>query len=350
MIGIMATRDARSLDHKTLEEMRRLAVKAILAGEEMTSIAERLQVHYQTVSKWKRCYETEGAEGLTSTTATGRPTTLTGTQITILRRTIIGKNPQQLNFGPALWTLRLVGHLVERRFGVVLHKSTIGRLLQRIGVTPQKPIRRAFQRDNGECLQWMTEDFPAIVAEMKRKQAVLLFIDESGIHEDHAVGTTWGERGRTPVVRVSGRRRRINVISAISPQGRLWFRCYPGTLTAPLYVEFLKAILHDIRGPLVVIHDRHSAHVAAATRRFLDQNRTRLSVHELPAYAPDLNPDEHVWGYVKGTFRRDPLEADEELKPAVDKLMNGVKEDRALVRSFFGNPSVAYIRKALHWE
>lgn len=345
----MTRRDARSLDHQTLEEMRRLAVRAILDGESIRSVSERMEVHYKTVWKWLDWYRREGDDGLAATKATGRPPTLSEAQIKILRRIIVGKNPQQLNFGPALWTLPLIGQLVEVRFGAILHATSIARILHRVGVTPQKPARRAFQRDDQECLRWMTEVFPSIVQEAQRKQAVLLFLDEAGVHEDHPVGTTWGAQGETPIVRVTGKRRRVNVISAISPRGRLWFRCFRGMLTASLYVDFLKGLLHDVRKRVILIHDRHPAHIAAATRRFIADNKSRLTVYELPAYAPDLNPDEHVWSYVKGAFRRDPLDADESIETAVGQLMSAIKRSPAFVKSFFLHPAVEYIRKALKW-
>ena len=207
MIAVMAQRDARSLDHKTLEEMRRVAVRSVLEGETQRSVANRLQVRAPTVCRWMKTFREIGDAGLASTTASGRPPKLSDRQIKSIRRIIVGKNPRQLNFGPALWTLDLVGQLIEGKFDIVLHKVTVARYLHRLGVTPQKPTRRAFQRDDAECKQWMVGVFPGIVREAKRKQATLLFVDETGVHEDHAVGTTWGARGETPVVRVSGSRR-----------------------------------------------------------------------------------------------------------------------------------------------
>lgn len=349
MMPLMTNRDARSLDHSTLEEMRRLGVTRVLSGESQGAVARSLDVHPQTVWKWMDLYRREGAEGLASTKAPGPPTKLTEKQVEKLSRIIVGKNPRQLNFGPALWTLPIIGELVERLFGVVLHQTTIARVLGRIGITPQKPVRRAFQRDDQECMQWMTEEFPRIVRAARRRQATLLFLDESGVHEAAAVGRTWGFRGATPVVRVSGSRRKINVISAISPRGRLWFRCFSGNLNALLFMKFLQALLDDFTKPIDLILDRHPAHVAASVRRFLQSNKRRLRVHYLPGYAPDLNPDEHVWGLLKGWLRSDPLEAEEDLKEVVTESMNNMRADQRLVRKFFDHPEVAYVKKALSW-
>lgn len=349
MIPIMAKRDARSLDHKTLEEMRRLAVRRVLQGESRAEIAASLQVSPGTVAKWAAYYSRGGEEALASRPTPGPQGKLTTRQQERLRRIIVGKTPQQMKFPFALWTLPLVGQLLEREFGVVLHKSNISRLLHRLGLTPQRPTRRAFERDEAQCLQWTMQEFPQIVRGARRRQATLLFLDESGVHEDGPVDRTWGLRGKRPVVRVTGRRGRINVISAVSPRGRLWFRCYGGTLSAARFIEFLRGLLHDVRGQLELVLDRHSAHVAAATRRYLYEQRRRLRVHYLPPYAPELNPDEHVWSYLKGMFRREPLAAGEELAPAVEQSLAQIQADRSLVRSFFGHPDVAYVKNALHW-
>jgi transposase len=348
-MNLMTRRDARSLDHKTLEEMRRMAVKAVLSGETQREVARRLEVHHQTVCKWMNWHRTEGAHGLESTTAPGPASKLSDWQVEAVRRIIIGKDPRQLSFGAAFWTLRLVGTVIERRFGIVLHETTVARLLDRIGITAQKPVRVAFQRDDADCKRWMTEEFPDIVRLAKRRQATLLFLDETGIHEDQSVGRTWGERGRTPVVRVSGTRRRSNVISAISARGRLWFRCYGGTLTAVRYQEFLKLLLDDITGEIVLVHDRHPAHVAASTRRYIQGVGRRLAVFELPSYAPDLNPDEHVWAYLKGAFRSEPLDIDEDFASSVKATMQSIAKDKRLVRSFFEHPAVKYVKEAISW-
>lgn len=345
----MRKRDARSLDHKTLEEMRRLAVSRVLAGESQIEVAWSLQVNRTTVVRWMMAYRRGGEAALAARKATGRPPTLSRRQERQVRDMIVGKNPRQLGFGMALWTIPLVRLAIERRFGLVLHETTVSRLLRRLGLTPQRPTRRAFQRDERECRRWATEEFPRIVRLVRRKQGTLLFLDESAVHEDGPVGTTWGLRGQRPVVRVSGTHRRINVISAVSPRGRLWFRCYPGTLTAAKLIEFLEALLHDLRGFLVLVVDRHPAHQAAATRRWLMAHRSRMAIHYLPPYAPDMNPDEQVWGYLKGLFRREPLERFEDLESAVESAMGQVQNDPALVRRFFEHPEVAYVKEALHW-
>lgn len=349
MHSVTNRRDARSLPHATLEEMRRLAVQRALAGEKHCDIARSIDVHHDSVSKWIRAFEAQGDEGIASTKASGPKQKLTDRQIAKLGRIIIGKNPRQLNFGVNLWTVSVIADVIERLFDVRLHDTTVQRLLHRIGLTPQKPVRRAFQRNREEIHEWTTNIFPGIVREARRKQATLLFLDETGVHEDGPIGTTWGVRGQTPIVATTGTRRRINVISAISPRGRLWFRCYKGTLTAARFIEFLLDLLGDTSRPLVIVMDRHPAHVAAIVKRFLLANKKRISVHYLPGYAPELNPDEHVWAALKGMFRRDTIDQDEAFDGAVNTAMETIQGSPAWVRGFFRHPEVKYVREALKW-
>lgn len=349
MESIHTKRDARKLPRKTQEELRRLAVQRVLHGETHEQVARSLQVNHKTVSKWMMRYNAGGEEALAMRKAPGPKTKLTEKQRKRLYRMITTKTPQQLRFDFALWSLPLIAELIEREFNVVLHKTTISRMLHKMGLTPQVPARHAFRRDEEECRKWATKVFPDIVRKMRKKQAVLLFSDEAGVHEDGPVGRTWAVRGQTPIVQITGKRARVNVISAISPRGRLWFRCYHGTLTAERYIEFLRNLLHDIRGEIFLIIDRHPAHVAASTRRFIAENKKRLHVFHLPGYAPDMNPDEHVWAQLKTMFRNDPLRKNENFAEAVELSMDSIKNNQTLVQKFFDHPSVQYVKEALAW-
>lgn len=349
MLNVTEIRDARKLSHEALEELRRLGVSRVVAGESQAAVARSLQVTRTTVVRWMMAFRAGGEAALAARKSPGRPPRLTEKQRAKLRAIIVGKNPQQLGFGMALWSVRIVAQVIEHQFGVVLHETTVFRLLRSMGLVPRRPTRQAFQRDPEECRRWATETFPEIVRIAKRQQAILAFLDETGVHEAAPIGTTWGEKGTRPTVRVTGGRARVNVISTITTRGQLWFRCFRGTLTAARFIEFLRGLLRDVRGKIHLVLDKHPAHVAAATRRFLADKRHRIEVHHLPGCAPDLDPDEHVWSYLKGMFRHEPLQDDETLSAAVADAMNEIRADRKLVRSFFDHPAVAYVKDALSW-
>lgn len=316
-------------------------------GRDQAGVAKLFDVLPKTLSRWVCEARRGGEDALKSRKSTGRPPSLTAMELKRLKRTIVGKNPSQLNFGVLLWTLPIIQQVVRKMFGKTLHTTTVGRYLDDLGLTPQQPRRRACQRNEEDIAKWVAEEFPRIAADVRRKQAVLVFLDEAGLHENGPVGTTWGEKGKRPVVRVTGNRGKMNIISAVTPSGRLWFRCYKNNLKAEGFVEFLKALLHDIRGEIVLVMDSHPAHLAEEAQVFYAERASRLQVELLPKYAPELNPDEHVWGYLKGMFRRDPVQPGEKLAEAAELAMKELKKSRSLLRALFGHPDLAYIDASL---
>ena len=223
-------------------------------------------------------------------------------------RWINGKNPRQYGFDFGLWTRQIVRELIVQRFGVRLSLASIGALLARQGLTPQKPLQRAYQRDPEAIARWQRETYPAIARHAKRTKAEISFWDESGFRADAVHGKTWGARAHTPVVQVPGQRQGISAASAISAKGAFWFATYAGALTGPLFVDLLRRMMRGRRKPLHLILDGLPAHKALAVKEYVAGLDGKLTVHYLPGYAPDLNPDELVWSHAKRTgHARRPL-------------------------------------------
>ncbi len=115
-------------------------------------------------------------------------------------RWVNGKNPRQYGFDFGLWTRQIVRELIAQRFGVTLSLASVGALLARVGLTPQKPLQRAYQRDPEAITRWQRETYPAVARQAKRDGADIYFWDESGFRADAVHGKTWGAKGQTPEV------------------------------------------------------------------------------------------------------------------------------------------------------
>jgi hypothetical protein len=116
---------------------------------------------------------------------------------------IVGANPRQLQFEFSLWTRDIVRELIRREFGVALSAVSVGRLLRAIGLSPQRPLFRAYQQGPEAVERWKTQEYPAIRAEAKKAAATIYFADEASIRSYYHAGTTWAPVGRTPVVRTT---------------------------------------------------------------------------------------------------------------------------------------------------
>lgn len=153
-------------------------------------------------------------------------------QLEKLRRLIRDKTPLQCKFEFALWTLANIRELIKREFEVRLSEVSVGRLMKRLGFTPQRPLYRAWQQDAALVWHWREQDYPKIAARAKREGAVILFADEPGIRSDHHTGTTWAPVGKTPVVKATGARYGLNMLSAVSAKGHFRFMTVEGRVNA----------------------------------------------------------------------------------------------------------------------
>ena len=157
-------------------------------------------------------------------------------------------------------------------------------------------------------------------------------------------GETWAPRGQTPVIERPGQRQTISAASAVSAKGAFWFASYQGGLTGELFVELLKKMMYRRKKPVRLVVDGLPAHKKAIVKEYVASTEGKLTLHFLPGYAPDLNPDELVWSHAKRTgVARSPLKAGEKLQCRVDTQLEDIANDSALVKSFFRHPSVSYI-------
>jgi transposase len=339
-------RDGRTLDHITLEEMRVLAVQRMNEGEHPEAVAASLGLNRSWAYKCRAAARGlgHGLKALRSTKATGRPRKLTLAQEARVFRWVNGKRPDQYGFDFGLWTRQIVQELLLTRFGVKLSLASIGALLARLGLTAQKPLQRAYQRDPEAVARWKHETFPDIAAEAQASGAEILFWDESGFRADAVHGKTWAKRGHTPVIDRPGQRQSISAASAVSAKGAFWFATYEGGLNGELFVELLQRLMYRRKKPVRLVVDGLPAHKKAVVKRYVASTQGKLTLHFLPGYAPDLNPDELVWSHAKRTgVARSPLKAGEKLRSRVNDQLKSISTNQALVRSFFRHPSVSYI-------
>jgi transposase len=338
-------RDGRRLDHQTLEALRLMAMERLAEGEAASAVMASFGFCRTTIYKWQRnARGRKGLEALRSRIGSGRPRKLTAGQERKVLGWVNGKDPRQYGFDFGLWTRAMVGRLVEKKFTVHLSLASVGQLLGRLGLTPQKPLQRAYQRDPEAIAAWKSETFPKLAARAKRSGADIWFWDESGFRADSVHGRTWGKKGQTPVVAVPGQRQTVSAASAVNAKGAFWCMTYKGGLNADLFVTMLKLLMRRRRNPLYLVLDNLPSHKAKVVRDYVEATRGKLELHFLPGYAPELNPDELVWNYMKRTgVARRPLTAGEVLQDCIDAQMKAIGENPALVRAFFRNKNVAYI-------
>jgi transposase len=336
--------DGRTLTHEASETIRIMAVRRVKEGERASAVIKSYGLCRTTVYKWLRAERRGGEAALAARKASGPPCKLSQKQKQQVRTWICGKDPRQYGFDFGLWTRKIVAALLAQRMNVHLGLTSVGRLLAELQITPQKPLRRAYERDPVAIEKWKRAQYPALEKRARRCGADIFFLDEAGLRSDAPLQRTWGAKGQTPVVATSGQRQSVSAISAVNMLGAFWYNVYTGRLNATQFIAFLKDFLRYRRRPVFLVVDRHPAHIAKIVAEYVQLLGGRLELHFLPGYAPDLNPDEFVWNHLrqKGVSKT-PLRQNESLRARVEADLATIAADPPLVRSFFRAPSVAYI-------
>ena len=339
-------RDGRSFDHGALEAIRMMAVERVREGEQPSAVIASYGFNRTTIYKWLAAASEpgKGVKALRSRPASGRPRSLTPRQEQQVFRWINGRDPRQYGFDFGLWTRLIVALLIEQKFGIRLGVTAVGALLARLGLTPQKPLQRAYQRDPEAIARWQSERYPEIAKQAKATGGEVYFWDESGFRADTVHGKTWAKQGETPVVECPGQRQSISAASAVNARGAFWYCTYEGGLNAELFVKLLKRMMRGRVKPVHLVVDGLPAHKTKLVKEYVASTGGMLTLHVLPGYAPELNPDELVWSHMKRSgVARSPLRRGEKLKHKIEAQLAKIKRMPQLVRSFFQAPTVAYI-------
>ncbi|NJR53703.1 MAG: IS630 family transposase, partial [Acaryochloris sp. CRU_2_0] len=289
----MKLKDARHLSADAQEALRYRVVNAIENGMSKSEAARFFSVSRTAVHHWTKVVNEQGAKALKAKKRGRRfSSRLAPHQAATTVRLITKKCPDQLGLPFALWTRESVAQLLEQRYGVSVSVWTVGRYLKRWGLTPQKPLRRAYEQDPKALKQWLESDYPAIVKLAKQQGAQIHWGDEMGLRSDDQTGRSYGKRGQTPVVPGTGQRFRCNLISTLTNHGTLSFKLFTQNFNGNVMLDFLRRLIRQIPQKVFLIVDKHPVHLSAKVNRWLDKHTHEIRMFLLPSYSPELNPDE----------------------------------------------------------
>ena len=305
----METTDARKHSQEVQEQLRRQIVKLRKQGRANQDIAEIVGVSVSHTSRVWQGWLHEGESALSKGQRGrrhGEKRSLTKPQESQLQRLLVDKTPDQLKLDFALWTREAVRLLIRQLFDVEMPIRTVGEYLQRWGFTPQKPIKRAYEQKPPAVQRWLVQEYPAIAARAKAQKAEIHWGDETGIQNTAYRQRGFAPRGEPPTVRLNAKRSSIGMISAITNGGKVRFLCYRKAMNATLLIRFMGRLVKDTTQKVFLILDNLPVHHGKAVRKWLESRKEQIEVFYLPAYCPELNPDEYLNNPLKGTIHSGP--------------------------------------------
>jgi transposase len=339
-------KDARSLSLVAKEDLRRRVVQSVVDyGVSKAATARVCGVSRTSVHTWVALFEKSGDRGLTPKRP-GRPRgdgRLKSYQAATIVNIIKDRCPDQLKLPFALWTREAVRDLIESRCGVHYSLSMVGNLLRRWGFTAQRPVTRAYERDDGAIRHWLRYKYPALRRRAKREKAEIYWEDETGLRSDHLAGRSYSPRGETPVIRNTGKRFGCNIASAVNNLGKMRFMVFKGSFTQTTMIDFLRRLVTDAKRKVIVITDGHPAHKGRRVRQWLKERAARCELVLLPAYAPELNPDELLNQDLKSNvFSMGRPRTREELISQTRSYLRATQKRPDIVRAYFQESHVNY--------
>jgi transposase len=327
-----------TIPHQTLEHLRFAAIELRKSGVPASQIASAFGIATQTVYNWSNIRKARGKEALKSRKTPGAPPALNEEQFDEILASI-QRPASEFGYGTDLWTGPRLRHFLRTRFGIRYHLKYMPRFLRRLGLKMIFPERRALEQDAEAVLRWKEFELPRIEQEAKKRRALLFYADESSISLIPTVGRSWSLPGVRPLVRVSGKRhRRVNVMGAVNRGGRLYFEMLPDkdNFTAKAFMRFLgKLRAHFPKRNLTVIVDGASTHTASVVKDYLAAQKW-LRLEYLPAYSPEWNPSEEVWGHLKGCSRNGSQSRDvPSLRRETNGMMRRIQKNKPKIESFY---------------
>lgn len=329
-------------DAQVRSEKRVEAVKAVQRGDSPKLVARVMGIPVNTLYDWLARYRHGGWDALREGARSGRPRKVNGTILNWLYRAITTGDPRQYQFDFCLWNRRIIKSMLKKHHGIELSLHSVGRLLNQLGLSAQRPVYQAYQQDKAAVKKWLEHTYPELFYRAKKLKANIYFADESSFRSDSHRGTTWGVVGQTPVVEEHRGRFGMNCISAISAKGQMRFKCFEGRMNSEGFIDFLKALRSDTNKPTFVIVDGASYHRSKKVKDYLKSTKGQVELFQLPAYSPELNPDEQVWNQAKARVGKIAIENKDMMKQVLTKVLRSIQKSKTLIRSFFKLENTKY--------
>lgn len=268
---------------------------------------------------------------------------INGVQAAEIRRLVKDKMPEQLKLSFGLWTREAVQQLILEKYRIELSRWQVGRYLKAWGYTPQKPISKAFEQNPARVKLWLEKEYPIIKKKAKREQAVIYFEDEVGMRSDHQAGKSYAPKGETPVIKKTGQRFSLNMVSAISNKGHLEFMILDGRFNGGVFIDFLTQLIKYKSYKIFLVVDGHSAHKTKLVNAWLKENKKRIELFFLPPYSPELNPQELVNNDLKTNVigKKRPVNK-AQMRDNVEGFMIKRKKNKMQVKKYFHKSEVQY--------
>ena len=339
----------KSVSPETRKIIKKQVISLIKKGKKQSEIADTVCISPQAVKRISSAYKKEGAACLKEKKRgrkLGEKRQLTPAQEKEIRGILIDRSPDRMKLSFMLWTRAAVCQLVEEKYGITITLRNMSEYLKRWGMTCQRPTRKAYFQDNVKLNAFMHETYPAIVKKAKTEDAVIFWGDETGINNQAYHVSGYAPKGHTPVVPSYSKVEKINMVSAISNQGRCHFLCYEENMTQQRFIDFMERLVKDTDRKVLFIVDNLKVHHGKIVAGWLSEHKDEIELFFTSPYSPEINPDEYLNNSLKQNIHSGIIpHTKEQILNKTEKFMLGLQECEEKVSCYFRHKKLKYIEK-----
>ena len=317
------------------QQTRRLEAGRLFALDKTRAeVALACGVSWRAAHGWYQTWQQGGAQALQRTRKPGPCPKFNEGHIRALELEL-RRGAQAHGYENALWTIKRVKRLIKDKLALRCSESETWRLLRRMKWSPQKPIRKARERNEEKIQQWKEQKWPQIAREAKAEGRTVVFVDESGLSQKPARKSTWAPETQTPVLEFNFAWKKLSVIGGLTLKS-IYFQLHESSIKSAQACGFIDHLQRHIGQPLLIVWDGLRAHWSKAVKAHIDSLQGRVRLEQLPAYAPELNPIEYLWGYIKGNDLANVCAKDlVELNAAARKAIIRTRKIKSHLRAFW---------------
>ncbi len=284
--------DLRSQNPESREELRRVAIRRLRAGKNKSEISRELGIRRSTISNWLVTYEKTGSISQPEKKR-GRPTgegrRLSQAQELRIQKDIIERLPDQLKLPFALWSADAVRQLIKQYFLLDMPIRTVRSYLSRWGFTPQRPVKRAYEQQPKQVMEWLNQSYPFIKQRAKEEGAEIHWGYETSLSNLEHYPQGYAPKEHPPVLTLSqSTRERVNMVSSINNQGKVRFMIYDGKFTAQVFIRFMTQLIKGSKTKIFLILDNLHVLHAKIVKQWLEDWREQIELFFYPATRPSL--------------------------------------------------------------
>lgn len=347
--GTKSKFNARKYKRYDQVAIRRHAMRMYETGEFTAEIiGQMLGISARSVYRWVSWFKNKGWDAF-KLPEPKRKCKLTEEQISEIAFLVLNNTPAVLGFSTNLWTRKIISDEIFKKFDIKLSESSVGRILRRNKITPQKPIRKAYQQDLQAVEEFKSIIFPSLVKKAKKEGALILWGDETQACSDSNIGRTWGKQGETPIIPGNGKKEKINVIGTIDQNGQTQFMTYDCNTDTSVVISFIDMLAKKYKEKIYIILDNAIYHKSKELLAHIERyHKGWLELVYLPPYSPELNPSELIWAHLKSHgLNRILTKTKEKFLEAVNNHLTKFSNDLSLGKSVFGKKELAFITEQM---